>query len=369
MTFSEQQPSSLSALDEEMTSPEVAPVQPAGTRWRLIIGGAVAAILIVLLVGLGVCSYQFYKNPDGSPTISRIAETFHFPIASVDGRWISYNQFLADYSTLTHYYQYLISQGRANPSQLPPDAQLKQDVVTQLMSKQLVEDLAREYGIVISDIEVSGAWQNDVVSNFSSEAEAEAKVREFYNMEPDEFRERVLRGNLIYDKVEAALAVDADRQTPAREKIDEALAKVKADPDAFADIAKQYTEEPQGTESGGDLGWFGRGVMVPEFETAAFTLEPGQISDVVKTQFGYHIIKVEEKRQTKQADGTMLDEVHARHILVQPLSLSAYLEQARSGKGITRYLKFVPDAVPVPNADSGDSNGDVLGSDDTAPTQ
>jgi peptidyl-prolyl cis-trans isomerase SurA len=82
------------------------------------------------------------------------------------------------------------------------------------------------------------------------------------------------------------------------------LGKVKAGED-FALLAKNYSDDATGA-NGGDLGWFNKGDMVPAFEAAAFALEPGQVSDIVETQYGYHIIKVTEKKGNR---------VRASHIL------------------------------------------------------
>ena len=81
-------------------------------------------------------------------------------------------------------------------------------------------------------------------------------------------------------------------------------------------MAAEVSEDPTTASTGGDLQWFGRGQMVPAFDTAAFTLEPGQVSDVVETQYGYHVLKVDERRM---APAKTLDEVKApiRNYLAQ----------------------------------------------------
>lgn len=70
----------------------------------------------------------------------------------------------------------------------------------------------------------------------------------------------------------------------------------------FSQLAQEFSEDPESADKGGDLGWIRRGEMVPEFETAAFSLDVGQISDPVRTQFGFHLIKLEDRRMSEQLE-------------------------------------------------------------------
>jgi parvulin-like peptidyl-prolyl isomerase len=96
--------------------------------------------------------------------------------------------------------------------------------------------------------------------------------------------------------------------TPAPRSDEQALAlikEIKQKLDAggdFAALAQQYSEDAGSKAQGGELGWFGKGQMVAEFENAAFALQPGQVSDPVNTQYGYHLIKLEERDPARAID-------------------------------------------------------------------
>jgi hypothetical protein len=116
----------------------------------------------------------------------------------------------------------------------------------------------------------------------------------------------------------------------ARTKAEEVLKRARAGED-FAKLAQEFSADPGSKDKGGDLDWFGKGAMAPEFEKAAFALNKGQISDLVQTKFGFHIIKLEDRR-TQTKDGKPQEEVRARHILITEGPASAAGGPPRSGR-------------------------------------
>ena len=129
------------------------------------------------------------------------------------------------------------------------------------------------------------------------------EVQTYYNQNIQQYQtpEQVRASHIL-------LKTEGKDEATVKKQAEDLLKQVKAGAD-FAPLATKHSEDEGSAKNGGDLDYFGRGRMVPEFETAAFGMEPGQISDLVKTQYGFHIIKVMDK---KPATTRSLEEVRAQ---------------------------------------------------------
>jgi peptidyl-prolyl cis-trans isomerase C len=134
-----------------------------------------------------------------------------------------------------------------------------------------------------------------------------AQVEDFYKNNPEKFQqpERVRASHILISTPENA---DAATKAQAQSKAQQILKDVKAGKD-FAALARQHSQDPGSAVNGGDLGFFSQGQMVGPFNDAAFSLKPGATSDLIETQFGYHIIRVAEKQPARTVS---LDEARPR---------------------------------------------------------
>jgi peptidyl-prolyl cis-trans isomerase D len=130
------------------------------------------------------------------------------------------------------------------------------------------------------------------------------EIESYYNSNVQQFQtpEQVRASHIL-------LKTEGKDEAAVRKQAEDILKQAKAPGADFAALAKKYSEDDGSKANGGDLDYFTKGRMVPEFEQAAFAMQPGQISDLVKSQFGFHIIKVVDK---KPAATRTLDEARSQ---------------------------------------------------------
>ncbi len=163
---------------------------------------------------------------------------------------------------------------------------------------------------------------------------SDEQALEFYDKQKDKFvdKEKVHASHILI-RVESD-ASDDDK-AKARQRIESIRERALKGED-FNDLAAENSEDPSAKSNRGDLGFFPRGVMVPEFEKTAFELEPGKVSDVVETPFGYHIIKVAERQAERSVS---FEEVKPR--------LKEYLKDAVAQDLLAKYIDSLREQAKI----------------------
>jgi len=267
----------------------------------------------------------------------------------------------------------LSSTGRAfDESQLP---EIKKMVLETLINRELLYQEGQNKGIKVEDKAVNEQL-NNVKKSFSNDGEfkdallkmkisetslkfqilkeiaiqqfidqkfiqktkiPENDLKAFYDSHPESFKEpEQVRARHILINVDSG--ADESTKAEARNKIKEIQERLQKGED-FAALAKEFSEGPSG-KNGGDLGFFKRGQMVKPFEEAAFALLPGKVSDLVETRFGYHLIKVIDKKPESTVDYEKVRDRLQQYLQQQKVreKVDTHVEELKVKAKVERFL-------------------------------
>lgn len=281
------------------------------------IGQPVLTAIIIIIITFSPASFSVFGQEK---------ETIKDPVALVNGVKISGQEYEREVNLQL---QHASQQGRKIPESMMP--KLKEDILNNLIDREVLYQESQKKNIAVNAEEVNNQIKT-IKDRFSSQEEfeniiaemgvteaqlksqiernlairqlidtqvidkiqvSETDTRAYYDENPDLFKKpEQVKASHILIKVESD-ATDLQK-SQARIEIAKIQQKLKDGQD-FAALAKEFSQGPS-SESGGDLGYFGRGQMVKAFENAAFALKPGQVSEIVETPFGYHLIKVVDKK-------------------------------------------------------------------------
>ena len=257
--------------------------------------------MIASTMVLGACGNQANdskKDTKVEEKASNVKELDKDTIAIVNGEKISKDAYKEEMS----FYGAMLA-SRQN---------LKNSIVQMMVQDKLIADDIKANKIEISDKEVNESFLNSV-KQFGGQEQFD-KMLDDYNMDVEKFKETV-RKDLMYqkhkewfekenpvtdeeikqyyeDNKDQFAKRDASHILVEDEKTANEIKEKLDNGEDFADLAKEYSKDTANAANGGNLGTFSRGQMVKEFEDAAFKLKEGEISEPIKTQFGYHIIKI-----------------------------------------------------------------------------
>ena len=297
-------------------------------------------------------------------------ETVKDPVALVNGVKISSKEYEREVDLQL---QQASQQGRQIPDAMLP--KIKADILNNLIDRELLYQESQKKNIAVNAEELNNQIKT-IKDRFPSQAEfekiiaemgvseaeirsqiernlairqlidtqvinkiqvSEADTKAYYDENPNLFKKpEQVKASHILIKVESD-ATDLQK-SQARIEIAKVQQKLKDGQD-FAALAREHSQGPS-NEKGGDLGYFGRGQMVKPFEDAAFALKPGQVSEIVETRFGYHLIKV----TNKEPEGIMAyAEVKDRliqHLKTQRIDQAArtYIENLKKDAKIEKFI-------------------------------
>ncbi len=172
--------------------------------------------------------------------------------------------------------------------------QMRNDMRDQMLAERMQQEITKK--VTITPAEVNRFF-HEIPTDSLPFFNAEVEIRELVYKPP----------------------VNDVEKARARAQAEQLRQRIVDKGESFAELAKKYSDDPGSGAQGGDLGWQKRGVFVPDFEAAVYKLDPGQISPVVETEFGFHIIQLLERR------GNL---IHARHILIKPEITEEDLQKA-----------------------------------------
>lgn len=299
--------------------------------------GVIVAVGLVTTASVGV--YRAYAKGANDKFTVAVAKILRLPAMKINGQSIQYSDYADDLKAIHVLREY--DKKTSGQSASATDEQLSDQVLWRLVNSVLIKQSSLNYNVKVEQSDID-ALKAQMLSRFKDTGEAETELRNRYGWGLDEYEQKVMRTFVLQSKLADKISSDQKAREVVRNQASEVLAKIKAGTD-FAEMAKQYGSD--GTKNaGGDLGFFAKGEMVPEFELTAFALKPGTLNDsLIETSYGYHIIKTTEKKteKVKNAAGKMenVEKVRASHILFRFPSVEQYLDQLSKQATIHLYTK------------------------------
>jgi foldase protein PrsA len=262
-------------------------VNHPAVRW-----GVLGAIIVYLAVG-AVTGWKTYKVKSESLNIRRILTVYPFPAVLMPQDVILVRDYLDQLSYIRHF-------AEKTKQPLPADKDLRVQLTDQLIETRLLLRELKRHGSKVTKADIDAVYGKIAESN-GGEQELTKLLTDLYGMKKNDFR-LVIRDQLLREKIQSEVLTQVQVKhilitDEARAK--DVLEQIKKDPAKFDELAKQYSEDTATRDNGGDLGFIGRGVFDPAFEEAAYKLQKDQLNDgVVKSQFGFHIIKLVDRKGT-----------------------------------------------------------------------
>ncbi|OGH67643.1 MAG: hypothetical protein A3C15_02375 [Candidatus Magasanikbacteria bacterium RIFCSPHIGHO2_02_FULL_50_9b] len=292
----------------------------------VFVRGLVSGILGISVVAILVGVIAAYRAPTAVPVVPAVLAAVRAPAAMVNGSIITWHDVAVDATALKKF----LSSPNAPHEAITSDEDLTARVMHRLLLSAAAEQMLAQQGIEITNDRLDAEFDALAVASGGKE-KVIAEIEKNFGWSYEQYRDRVIRSMVVLEELDKKV-----RNTSGlRARAEGVLAEVKTGTKDFATLARENSDDSSAAD-GGDLGVIERGLTVPEFESAAFALKKGEVSGIVESEFGFHIIKVDDVKKNKKGE---VETVRARHILFKfkPVtdSVEEYLKAARVWQFLT----------------------------------
>ncbi len=297
---------------------------------KLVLGMfiVIVAIVVILIVTVGIGIYKYGWEDRFT---NQVVGIIPYPAVVFDSNIIKYEDFKTDLDTLDRFYN---AQAESNPEiERPSEAFVRKSVLSRMVREKFLDNAGERFNISVSQDAIDKEFET-IVLQAGSQEEVTTTLDQLYGWDSEEFKKRVLAPYLLRVEIQEYISKDASINDEQKKKAEEVLALVKAGDQTFEDLVAEYGEDST-AGNGGDLGYFGKGDMVKEFEDAAIALEVGAVSDLVQTQYGFHIIKLLDKVDATDEVG---EQYHAAHILIRTVTVDDWINDEMKDTKITTFI-------------------------------
>lgn len=308
------------SMQPEQPSPESAKPKRFGKSFwiKVAVWFVVAAVVALVVFGVGI-----YRLGWKGPFVTKVENILPYPIAVVNGRFITIKEFGNRFTAFEKAIKYNQDFDFNDPKNAETVKQQKDALLQRLIDLELEKVLADRRNIVVTSEDVDKELTTIATQSGIEMKNMDSLLDKVYGWSRADFVNQVVTPQIRERKLQVQVSSDKDVNADAYKKIEEVKKKL-ADGGDFAKLAAEYSDDTTTKATGGDLGWTSNGTFVPEFETAANALEKGKTSEIISTQFGYHIIQLLER---SLKDGKEM--IHTRHILVTTKKFPDWLEEQK----------------------------------------
>ncbi len=289
------------------------------------IGGLMAIIIIIFIIVVAIMTYFFNDDSILTQSMRRIAP---MPAATVNRiHWVSSATVDDNLRALQHQYEspQIAKSGLRIDFSTPEGKKRllirKKDIINKMVEDQAIVILAKERNLTVDPANALIELEN-IFAEADAEFNVAEQIQQSYGWNTDTFIQRMIIPDMYRQELESWFYENNIPDPSLHEKITEAKKELD-DQRQFTEVAKKFSQG-QSTEHDGEMGWFTSDQLMKELSIKAFTMNKGEISTIIETPIGYHIIRVND---IKKADEGMPEIVSLSQIFVAKMTFGEWLEE------------------------------------------